>query len=77
ALVGVMWEFATPPGPEELNITWKGWIKGTTKLPLRVFFGSQSENGELHSALKTYRWRNQGRMPRPAPLAAVPQIVLQ
>lgn len=77
ALVGVMWEFATPPGPEELNVTWSGWIKGTSKLPLRVFFGSQSENGELHSSLKTYRWRNQGRMPRPAPLAAVPQIVLQ
>lgn len=77
ALVGLMWEFATPPGPEELNVTWKGWIKGTTKLPLRVFFGSQSESGELLAALKSYRWRNQGRMPRPAPLAAVPQILLQ
>ena len=74
ALVGFMWEFATPPGPDELNVTWKGWIKGATKLPIRVFFGPLSETGEMHSSVKSFRWRNQGRMPRPAPLAAVPQI---
>ena len=77
ALVGFMWEFATPPGPDELNVTWKGWIKGTSKLPVRVFFGPLSENGEMHSAVKNFRWRNQGRMPRPAPLVAVPPIALQ
>lgn len=76
ALVGFMWEFATPPGPDEMNVTWKGWIKGTTKLPVRVFFGPLSETGEIHSTIKTFRWRNQGRMPRPAPLVAVPQIPL-
>ncbi len=74
AMVGFMWEFATPPAPDELNITWKGWIQGTTKLPVRVFFGPMSEAGEIHPAIKTYRWRNQGRLPRPAPLAAVPQF---
>ncbi len=74
AMVGFIWEFATPPGPDELNVTWNGWIKGTTKLPVRVFFGPLSESGEIHSAVKNYRWRNQGRMPRPAPLVAVPQI---
>ncbi len=76
ALVGFMWEFATPPGPDELNVTWKGWIRGTTKLPMRVFFGLLSETGEIHSTVKTFRWRNQGRMPRPAPLVAVPQFEL-
>ncbi len=76
ALVGFMWEFATPPGPDEMNVTWKGWIKGTTKLPVRVFFGPLSETGEIHSSIKTFRWRNQGRMPRPAPLVTVPQIPL-
>ncbi len=76
ALVGFMWEFATPPGPDELNVTWKGWIKGMTKLPVRVFFGPLSETGEIYSPVKNFRWRNQGRMPRPAPLAAVPQIPL-
>ncbi len=77
ALVGFMWEFATPPGPDEMNVTWNGWIKGTTKLPVRVFFGPLSETGEIYSTVKTFRWRNQGRMTRPAPLAAVPQISLQ
>jgi len=74
AMVGIMWEFATPPGPDELNLTWRGWIKGVTKLPVRVFFGSQSETGEIHSAAKTFRWRNLGRMIRPAPLAPMPQL---
>ena len=74
AMVGIMWEFATPPGPDELNVTWKGWIKGITKLPVRVFFGPQSETGEIHASVKTFRWRNLGRMTRPAPLAPVPQI---
>ncbi|WP_395741261.1 hypothetical protein [Prosthecobacter sp.] len=74
ALVGLMWEFATPPGPDELNVTWKGWFKGISKLPVRVFFGPQTETGEIHAAIKNYRWRNLGRMTRPAPLVAVPQI---
>ncbi len=74
AMIGFIWEFATPPGPDELSVTWKGWIQGTTKLPVRVFFGPLSETGEIHSSVKTYRWRNQGRMTRPAPLAAVPQF---
>ncbi len=74
ALVGLMWEFATPPGPDELNVTWKGWFKGISKLPVRVFFGTQTEAGEFHAAIKNYRWRNLGRMTRPAPLVAVPQI---
>ncbi len=74
AMLGFIWEFATPPGPDELNVTWKGWIKGSTILPVRVFFGPLSETGEIHSSVKAYRWRNQGRLPRPAPLAAVPQF---
>lgn len=78
-LVGFIWEFATPPGPEEMNVTWKGWMNGLTNLPIRVFFGPMSEtrlseSGEIHSSIKTFRWRNQGRMPRPAPLAVVPKI---
>lgn len=74
ALLGFMWEFPTPPAPHELNVTWKGWIQNTPKLPVRAFFGALSETGEIHSTVKTYRWRNQGRLPRPAPLAAVPQF---
>jgi hypothetical protein len=73
AMVGFMWEFATPPAPDELKVTWKGWFKERTMLPLRVFFGTQSETAEINSTIKTHRWRNQGRLPRPAPLARVPQ----
>jgi len=74
AMLGFMWEFATPPDPDVLKVTWKGWMNNLKALPVRAFFGSLSETGEIHSAVKTYRWRNQGRLPRPAPLAAVPQF---
>jgi hypothetical protein len=74
AMLGFIWEFATPPGPDQLNVTWKGWVNDLKVLPVRVFFGPLSETGEIHSSVKTYRWRNQGRLPRPAPLAAVPQF---
>lgn len=74
AMVGFMWEFATPPSPDELTVTWKGWIQGATHLPVRVFFGSLSETADIHSAVTTMRWRSGGRLPRPSPLAAVPQF---
>ncbi|MDP1590279.1 MAG: hypothetical protein Q8M07_21175, partial [Prosthecobacter sp.] len=53
AMVGFMWEFATPPAPDELQVTWKGWFKERTKLPLRVFFGTQIEVAEISSAVQT------------------------
>ncbi|MGV3659936.1 MAG: hypothetical protein ACO1TE_07120 [Prosthecobacter sp.] len=73
AMVGFIWEFATPPAPAEVLVTWKGWINGRTVLPVKVFFGKQSEAGEINSTMKTFRWRNLDRLPRPAPLASVPQ----
>lgn len=76
AMTGFIWEFATPPAPAEVIATWKGWINGRTTLPVKVFFGTQSETGEINSTIKTFRWRNLDRLPRPAPLAAVPQLEL-
>ncbi len=73
AMVGFMWDFSTPPAPADLTVTWNGWINGRTRLPIRTFFGTQSEAGEMNATVKTYRWRNLDRLPRPAPLAAVPQ----
>lgn len=73
AMVGLIWEFATPPGPDELAVTWKGWVQGTTVLPVKAFFGPLSETSEIHQSIKTYRWRNLGRLPRPGPLSKVPQ----
>jgi len=74
AMLGLMWEFATPPDPDVLKVTWKGWMNNLKVLSVRAFFGSLSEAGEIHSAVKTYRWRNRGRLPRPTPLATVPQF---
>lgn len=74
AMVGFIWEFATPPGPDELSITWRGWPPSVAVLPVRAFFGPLNEVGEIHPAVKKFRWRNLGRLPRPAPLAAVPQF---
>lgn len=73
AMTGFVWEFATPPAPTEVIITWKGWVNDHTTLPVRVFFGTQSETGEINSTIKTFRWRNLDRLPRPAPLSSVPQ----
>lgn len=72
AMLGFIWEFATPPAPVDLKVTWTGWLEGRTRLPVKVFFGTQSEAGEINASLKTYLWRNLDRLPRPAPLAAVP-----
>lgn len=76
ALVGFIWEFATPPGPDSLTVTWNGWLKDTKKLPVHAFFGPHSEKADIYPSIKTYRWRNQGRLPLPAPLARVPQLEL-
>lgn len=73
AMAGFIWEFATPPAPEEILVTWEGWINDRTTLPVKVFFGTQSESGVINSTSGIFRWRNQDRLPRPAPLASVPQ----
>jgi len=74
AMVGLIWEFGTPPGPDEIAVTWGGWLPGMLKLPVKTFFGSQTENGEIHERIKIFRWRSLGRLPRPSPLAEVPQF---
>ena len=76
AMVGMIWEFATPPGPDEIGVKWTGWLPGMSRIPVKAFFGSQSESGELLERIKTFRWRNLGRLPLPAPLAEVPQFAV-
>lgn len=74
ALVGLLWEFPTPPIPEELTVEWRGFELGPAALPVRVFFGSLSEPGELVKSFPRLLWRNRDRLPRPAPLAPVPPL---
>lgn len=72
AMIGFMWEIPTPPAPPELTLTWNGWLNGRTSMPIRAFFGVQSEDGNINSTIKTFRWRNMDRLPRPTALAEVP-----
>ena len=73
-MFGFMWEFATPPVPEEIIVEWRGFIGDIQKLPIRAFFGSRSEDMEMNAYLPKLSWKSQGRLPMPAPLAAIPEI---
>jgi hypothetical protein len=76
AMFGFTWEYPTPPGPDEIIVEWRGFIEDIQTLPVRVFFGSQSELLEASTFLPKISWKAQGRLPLPAPLASVPQITL-
>ncbi|MES2593897.1 MAG: hypothetical protein V4662_01095 [Verrucomicrobiota bacterium] len=76
ALFGFMWEFPTPPGPDEIIVEWHGFIEEISTLPIRVFFGSKSEVLEVSQVLPKASWKAQGRLPLPTPLAKVPQIIV-
>ncbi len=72
ALVGLMWEFPTPPMPETVEVEWSGFIEDINSLGIRVFFGALSEPVRVTRTLPKAVWRNHSRLPPPAPLAAVP-----
>ncbi|WP_146849645.1 hypothetical protein [Brevifollis gellanilyticus] len=76
ALFGLMWEFPTPPGPDEVIAEWHGFFEEISTMPIRVFFGSKSETLEVSRVLPKASWKSQGRLPLPTPLAKVPQIVV-
>ncbi len=75
AMVGLIWEFGTPPGPDELTVKWEGWMPDVKSIPVKTFFGPLSETGELLERIKVFRWRNLGRLPLPSPLAKVPHYL--
>ncbi|MDZ4286713.1 MAG: hypothetical protein U0984_02080 [Prosthecobacter sp.] len=77
ALVGLIWEFPTPPAPEDITVTWKGFesLPAIPEIPIRVFFGPLSENLTLTSSATKTTWQSQGRVPSVPPLASVPLII--
>jgi hypothetical protein len=77
AMFGFIWEFPTPPGPDEIIVEWRGFIEEISTLPVRVFFGQKSEVLEASTVLPKISWKAQGRLPLPTPLAQVPQISVQ
>jgi hypothetical protein len=76
AMFGFTWEYPTPPGPDEIIVEWRGFIEEIQTLPVRIFFGSQSEVLEASTFLPKISWKAQGRLPLPAPLAKVPAIIV-
>lgn len=74
AMLGLTWEFPTPPAPDHLTVEWSGFQNGIETLPLRVFFGSQSEVMEINRGFPRATWKTQGRLPMPRPLAEVPGL---
>jgi hypothetical protein len=76
AMIGFIWEFPTPPAPDQLTVEWLGFVEDIKSLPIRVFFGPKSEMLEVSTDLSKATWKSQGRLPMPAPLAAVPEITV-
>lgn len=76
AMFGFMWEFATPPLPEDVLVDWSGFISDIRRLPVRVFFGNNSEAMEVQSYLPKLAWKSEGRVPPPMPLAPMPEITV-
>lgn len=74
AMLGLIWEFPTPPAPDHFTVEWSGFQNGVETLPLRVFFGSQSEVMEINRGFPRATWKTQGRLPMPRPLAEVPGL---
>lgn len=74
AMIGFIWEFPTPPAPDQLTLEWTGFFEDIKLLPVRVFFGPKSEMLEISATLPKTTWKSLGRLPLPVPLAAVPEI---
>ncbi|MBK8091857.1 MAG: hypothetical protein IPK32_07710 [Verrucomicrobiaceae bacterium] len=70
-MLGLVWQFTTNETPDEVNVTWKGWINELRELPVTMLFSNLSERAVANNITKRIQWQNKGRV-RPAPLAAVP-----
>lgn len=76
AMIGFIWEYPTPPSPNEITLHWQGFIGEIKELPIRVFFGPKSELLQVSQNLPKSTWKAQGRIPRPSPLASVPTLTI-
>lgn len=74
-LIGLVWEFPLPAGPEEIDVRWTKFLPPLEVIPVQVFFGRETEAQELYIKLPVIHWYNKGRLPHPRPPAAVPSYV--
>jgi len=75
AMIGFIWEFPTPPAPDQLTVEWRGFTSEIKALPIRVFFGKKTELLEVSTLLSKATWKAQGHLPMPAPLSSLPAII--
>lgn len=73
-MLGLMWECPLGAEPQSVQVSWQGFIESIKSLPVRVFFGRESEEVTLTEFNATCRWKNEGRLPPPKPLAEVPAL---
>lgn len=73
-MVGFVYEFSIPGGPSRLEVLFKPFLPPVTQLPVTFFFGSLSEQQTMAGMVPVARWTNNGRLPKPKPLAELPVI---
>jgi hypothetical protein len=73
-MIGLVWEFPTSPSPQLIEVQWWEWNHPVTTLPMKVFAGPHIDLLTMTSALPSAKWQNEGRLPPPKPLAAVPML---
>ncbi len=71
-MLGLMWECPLGAEPQTVQVAWQGFIPPIERLPVTLFFGREKETATLTASDPAHRWHNNGRLPRPKPLATVP-----
>jgi hypothetical protein len=74
-LIGLVWEFLLPAGPEQIDVRWTKFLPPLEVIPMQVNFGRETEAQELYIKLPVIHWINKGRLPHPRPPALVPSYV--
>ena len=73
-MVGFMYEFSIPGAPETIELSWRQFAAPVERLPLTIFHGVTSSSKELSSSSPVTTWTNDGKLPMPKPLAALPAL---
>ncbi len=73
-MAGLLWDVPVGGVIETVEIEWLGFRDPVSSLPVRTFFGSQSETGFVSRDSPSLKWTNNRRLPYPKALAEVPLI---
>lgn len=73
-MVGFMYEFSIPGAPETIELRWSQFAAPVERLPLTIFHGVTSTRKEISVTNPSTTWTNDGKLPMPKPLAALPAL---